>query len=64
MSETYKKGRDVGVKWVNWWMPGGPFFCDDESRKINDEWLRGFKDGLKANKSDIDCIVNLKSKLK
>jgi hypothetical protein len=62
-SKFYQDGRKTGLEWDANWYPGGPwiypkpsgFYYPDskemrhhlESKKENDEWIKGFEDGLK-----------------
>ena len=59
-SKSYNDGYNTGYTWDANWMPGGPFVftakpyeseawkkeCADSKLK-HDEWMQGFKDGLK-----------------
>ena len=42
LEKAYNDGYKTGINWKDSWFPGGPFFCDDETKKINDTWKDGF----------------------
>lgn len=48
--ESYDDGYKTGRNWKRSNIPGGPFACDDESRKSRAVWLEGFYDGLEVNR--------------
>lgn len=46
--KSYDKGYKIGRNWKDDYVPGGPFFCDEESKAENNAWKEGFFDGLEV----------------
>lgn len=53
IDRNYKIGFARGIAWdADWkWVPGGPFFHNEESRAANEAWLRGWRDGIAAQRA-------------
>ena len=44
--DSYKDGYEKGKIWKKGWYPGGNYWFNDESKKRNEEWKKGFDAGL------------------
>jgi hypothetical protein len=49
IEDAFMEGFRSGLFWPDQWethgKPGGPFVCDDQSRKENDAWRKGWEYG-------------------
>ncbi len=60
----YNEGYDKGKHWKIPHVPGGPFVCDEKTRKSRQHWIDGFHDGLEVNvHSDSEAIKTLRESL-
>lgn len=50
LKKSYAKGYRIGKKWDRDWRPGGPHAVCANSRKVRDEWLRGWESGFSKRK--------------
>ena len=48
MDNSYKDGYETGKKWLKGWYPGGNYWWNDESKKKNEAWKKGFDAGFIA----------------
>jgi len=46
MGNSYKDGYEKGKLWTKGWYPGGNYWWNDESKKRDEEWKKGFDAGL------------------